>query len=533
LRPQTNVIAPLIVDTTSSGITTSNNTIDTTSAVTFVTDPASRELAAYAPGGTIRLNAYDLGSLATPTVTLTDADGVNRPMTIQSTSSHALDVQVPPDTALGGASVAIMSGATKYFGTLFVDSQDNIPAVNGCVYDVSPSSLSVPETATTLSLLVVTPAGCGYQVSAWDAFVTPGAGGTGTAVISVGFAANSGAARTATIEVAGQPFTISQSSQEAPVASDLSLDTPTGGAVSTPFLIAGWALNRGAASGTGVDAIHLYLTPAGGATTFLGVATYGAARADLAALYGSQFIGSGFTFSVSGLAAGTYTVSVFAHDALTNTFDANRSVTFTVIGPVPNPHIAIDTPTPNQTVTSAFEVGGWLLDAGALTGTGVDDVKIYVQLPGGPAPGVFIGHGRLGLLRDDVGAIYGARFHRVGFHFTITGLSPEVGDTLWVIGHDTLTNADTISMSVPFNVDAKALMSIDLPSAESAIASNTFYVSGWAFDRAIEDNKSAPGTGVDTIVLYAFHNPGSGEPAILLGFADYDSALNPRRHSVP
>ena len=150
---------------------------------------------------------------------------------------------------------------------------------------------------------------------------------------------------------------------------------------------------------------------------------------------------------------------------MTNTFDANRSVTFTVIGPVPNPHIAIDTPTPNQTVTSAFEVGGWLLDAGATTGTGVDDVKIYVQLPGGPAPGVFIGHGRLGLARADVGAIYGARFNRVGFHFTITGLSPEVGDTLWVIGHDTLTNADTISTSVPFNVDAKALMSIDVPSA--------------------------------------------------------------------
>jgi hypothetical protein len=236
--------------------------------------------------------------------------------------------------------------------------------------------------------------------------------------------------------------------------------------------------------------------------------------------------GSGFTFSVSGLAAGTYTVSVFAHDALTNTFDANRSVTFTVIGPVPNPHIAIDTPTPNQTVTSAFEVGGWLLDAGAVNGTGVDDVKIYVQLPGGSAPGVFIGHGRLGLLRDDVGAIYGARFHRVGFHFTITGLSPEVGDTLWVIGHDTLTNADTISMSVPFTVDAKALMSIDVPSAESAIASNTFVVSGWAIDRAIEDG-SAPGTGVDTVVLYAFHNPGSGEPAVFLGYADYGHISRP------
>jgi hypothetical protein len=376
-------------------------------------------------------------------------------------------------------------------------------------------------------MLVVTQPGCNYQVLASDAFVTPEAGGTGTGtgVINVDFAANSGdAARTTTIEIAGQPFTITQTGR--PIASDLNLDTPTGGTVSTPFLIAGWALNRHAASGTGVDAIHLYLTPAGGATTFLGVATYGAARADLAALFGSQFIGSGFTFSVNGLAPGTYTLSVFAHDAMTNTFDASRSVTFTVLRPVPDPHIAIDTPTSNQTVTSAFEVGGWLLDAGATTGTGVDDVKIYVQLPGAPAPGVFIGHGRLGLARADVGALYGARFNNVGFHFTITGLSPSLGDTLWVIGHDTLTNADTVSLSVPFNVDAKALMSIDVPTAESPIASNTFSVSGWAIDRAIETG-SAPGTGVDNVVLYAFHNPGSGEPAIFLGYADYGHIQRP------
>ena len=514
---------PLVIDMTSSGIATSNNTIDTTSGVTFVTDTAYRELAAYAPGSTMRLNAYSLGALASPTATLTDADGVKWPIPIQSTSAHALDVQLPPGTALGGAYVTLTSGGTQYFGTLFLDSQDNIPAVNGCVYEVSPFSLTVPGTATTLPVplpvLVVTQPGCGYQVTASDAFVTPGPGGTGTAVITVGFAANSGdTARTTTIEIAGQPFTISQAAR--PVASDLSLDTPTGGAVATPVLIAGWALNRGAVSGTGVDAIHLYLTPAGGPTTFLGVATYGAARADLAALYGSQFTNSGFTFSVNGLAPGTYTLSVFAHDAMTNTFDASRNVTFTVVRPVPDPHIAVDTPTRNATVTSAFEVGGWLLDAGATIGTGVDDVKIYVQLPGGPVPGVFIGHGRLGLPRADVGALYGARFNSAGFHFTITGLAPSLGNTLWVIGHDTLTNADTISMSVPFNVDAKALMSIDLPSAEAAIASNTFFVSGWAIDRGIEDS-SAPGTGVDTIVLYAFHNPGSGEPAIFLGYADY------------
>ena len=526
LNQSADALLPIAIED-SVNVSTSANPVDTTSGQMWVTDAQYRELAAYVPGNTIRLNAYNLGALAAPTVTLTDADGVNRAVTIQSASSHALDVLIPAGAALGGAHVTLTSGGTQYFGTLFLDSQDSIPALNACVYEVSPASPFVPGTATTLPILVVTQAGCSYQVLASDAFVTPEPwpGGTGTAVITVGFAANSGdTARNTTIEVAGQPFTIRQAGR--PVASDLNVDTPAGGTVSTSFLIAGWSLNRAAAVGTGVDAIHLYLTPSGGTTTFLGVATYGAARADLGALFGSQFTNSGFSFSVSGLAPGTYTLTVFAHDAMTNTFDASRNVTFAVIRPVPDPHIAVDTPSRNATVTSAFEVGGWLLDAGATIGTGVDDVKIYVQVPGGAAPGVFIGHGRLGLPRADVGAIYGSRFNSVGFHFTITGLAPNVGNTLWVIGHDTLTNADTISMSVPFNVDAKALMSIDLPSAEAAIASNTFFVSGWAIDRGIEDG-SAPGTGVDNIVLYAFHNPGSGEPAIFLGYADYGHTPRP------
>lgn len=62
-----DALRPLVVDTTSIGITTANNTIDTSSGVTFVTDTAYRELAAYAPGGTMRLNAYNIGALVSPT----------------------------------------------------------------------------------------------------------------------------------------------------------------------------------------------------------------------------------------------------------------------------------------------------------------------------------------------------------------------------------------------------------------------------------------------------------------------------------
>src|SRR5258708_37282458 len=103
-----------------------------------------------------------------------------------------------------------MSGGVKYFGTLFLDNVDNFPTVNGCTYEVTPSSTSVTASAGNLPILVVTQAGCPSQVQANDSFVIPGAITTGTGVIFVGFAANTGAARSTTIEIASQPITLTQ-----------------------------------------------------------------------------------------------------------------------------------------------------------------------------------------------------------------------------------------------------------------------------------------------------------------------------------
>jgi hypothetical protein len=511
--PQTDVVAPLIVDTTSSAIVTANNTTDQSSGTAFVTDTQWRELAAYAPASTIRLNAYGIGALASPTVVLTDADGVTRAVSIQTTTGHALDVQVPAAAALGGGYLTVTSGASKYFGTLFLDSQDNIPALNGCVYEVTPSSLSVPATASNLPILVVTQGACGYQVLTSDAFVTPGAGGTGTAVIAVGFAANSGAARTSTIEIAGQPFTIRQAAL--PVPSELSLDTPTGGVVSTPFLIAGWALNRSAAAGTGVDAVHVYATPTGGgAAIFLGAATYGNPRSDIGALYGAQFTNSGFTLSAgAGLATGSYVVTAYAHNATTGVFDTSRSATISVTASVSDGLINIDSPTNGQLVTSAFEIGGWAIDRGAPSGTGVDAIQFYVFPNDGASPGVFVGTGSYGSARTDVGGIYGSRFTNSGYHFTITGLGPG-NFLLGAYARSTLTGTYSVVKTVHITVNPNQLMSIDTPGPESTVSAAVFDVAGWSIDRAV-----ASGTGVDTLHVYAYPNPGSGQAPIFLGVA--------------
>jgi len=302
-------------------------------------------------------------------------------------------------------------------------------------------------------------------------------------------------------------------------ATQLSLDVPANNSTissGSSFDIGGWAINRGAVTGTGVDTVHIYAQAAGGSPVFLGAA-YGTARPDIGALYGSQFTNSGFLLQNQSLSAGTYTITAYARNAMTGTFDASAAATITVTASASNPAISVDTPTPGQTVTSAFEVFGWALDLGATTGTGADSVQFYVQPQGQAAPGVFVGTGTYGFARPDLAAIYGSRFTNVGFHFTITGLSPG-SFTLNVYARSTVTGSYSIVKSVPIAVSATALMSIDAPSPEATFAGSTFLVGGWSIDRSVESTAQS-GSGVDTLHVYAYPNPGSGQPPIFLGVA--------------
>ncbi len=95
----------------------------------------------------------------------------------------------------------------------------------------------------------------------------------------------------------------------------IAIDTPAASAtVGQPFTIAGWAIDTGAPSGTGIQYLHIYARPTGtsGQGTFLGFATYGGSRPDVGAYYGAQFTNSGYGFSVSGLSPGVYDLGVWA-----------------------------------------------------------------------------------------------------------------------------------------------------------------------------------------------------------------------------
>jgi hypothetical protein len=83
-----------------------------------------------------------------------------------------------------------------------------------------------------------------------------------------------------------------------------------------PFLVAGWAIDRDDPVGTGVEAIHVWAYPVHGGErgepVFLGAASYGGIRPDVAAIHGDRFRESGYGLVVESLLPGTYDLAVFA-----------------------------------------------------------------------------------------------------------------------------------------------------------------------------------------------------------------------------
>ncbi len=201
----------------------------------------------------------------------------------------------------------------------------------------------------------------------------------------------------------------------------LVVDTPQdGSSVSTPFTIAGWALDAAAATGTGVDAVHVWAYPtAGGAPVFAGAGALGDARPDVGAFFGAQFANAGFHLEVSTLAPGTYTLVVYGHSTVTGAFSVEQHVRVTV--PARQPLMWIDAPAASATVGSTFSVSGWAVEFNTAAGTGVDIVHIWATSPSGVA--TFLGAATYGVSRPDVGAWLGPQYSASGFSLDAS-LSP-------------------------------------------------------------------------------------------------------------
>ena len=117
-----------------------------------------------------------------------------------------------------GYSVAANTGAARtgtltIAGSTFTVSQ----AAASCTYTLNPSSQSLSASSATGSVSVSSATGCSWTAASNASWitVTSGSSGSGNGAVGYSVAANTGAARTGTLTIAGSTFTVSQSAATA------------------------------------------------------------------------------------------------------------------------------------------------------------------------------------------------------------------------------------------------------------------------------------------------------------------------------
>jgi len=114
-----------------------------------------------------------------------------------------------------GFSVAANTGASRN-GTITVVNQTftvtQAAAAPSCTFSIAPTSQNVDASASTGTVAVTATSGCTWTATSGATWitVTSGASGTGNGSVGYSVAANTGTARSGTITIAGQTFTINQ-----------------------------------------------------------------------------------------------------------------------------------------------------------------------------------------------------------------------------------------------------------------------------------------------------------------------------------
>jgi uncharacterized protein (TIGR03437 family) len=120
--------------------------------------------------------------------------------------------KVTCDLVIGGPPGTVQLAALV--GELQITRGFNLTVTPGisCSFSLSASTQSFGANGGTGTVNVITGAGCGWVSSSNANFIqlTSGASGSGSGSVSFSVAANSGAARTGTLTIAGQTYTISQ-----------------------------------------------------------------------------------------------------------------------------------------------------------------------------------------------------------------------------------------------------------------------------------------------------------------------------------
>ena len=305
--------------------------------------------------------------------------------------------------------------------------------------------------------------------------------------------------------VRGRDQIIETSSAPPAQASDIrmSIDTPRqGGFVDNSFVFGGWAIDRGGAGSSGIDAVHVWAVPSGGGSPiFVGAISSFLNRDDIGNAFGASFSSSGFGLVIN-LPDGSYTLAAYPHSSVTGTFGASRSISVSVGRSLTRG--SFDFPTSRPTYWQKLAVSGWAIDQFARGGTGVDAVHIWAYPnPGSGQSPVFLGAAAYGYSRSDIGGIFGGQFTPSGFILQAPDL-PAGLYRIFAFAHSTVSGEFAVVSTA--DVTITSAMAIDQPSANAVLsAGSPFAIAGWAVDR-----NSTSDAGVDVVHVWAF-GPGGAQ----------------------
>ncbi len=117
-------------------------------------------------------------------------------------------------------------------GTITAGGQTfTVTQSGGCGFSISPQSQNLSNSGGSTSVAVTAPAGCGWTASSNAPWLTvaSGASGSGNGTVQLTVAANSGNDRSGTVTIAGETFTVTQSSGCTFSLSPGSQNIPAGG----------------------------------------------------------------------------------------------------------------------------------------------------------------------------------------------------------------------------------------------------------------------------------------------------------------
>jgi hypothetical protein len=275
-------------------------------------------------------------------------------LTITSTASGSGDGSITFSAAANTGSAR--TGTLTIAGETFTVEQDGA----ACTFSLSATNLNVGAGTGTGSVTVTAPATCAWTAvsnAPWIT-VTSGASGTGAGTVAFSVAANSGAARSGTLTIAGRTFTVAQegascgysispSNQNVAAAGgtgSVAVST-AGGCAWTATSNAGWLSITGAASGTG-----------NGSVSFSVAANTGSARTGTLTIAGQ-------TFTIVQEAAATCAYAIAPTSQNVSAAGGRVSVTVTTGA------------TCAWTATSTAE---WIIVTGEASGTGNGSVAFIV-----------------------------------------------------------------------------------------------------------------------------------------------------------